>query len=171
MEADIADGQAGGTGGVRVLEELDEDHCRVLLRSRRVGRLATVTSWQEAPDVVPINFLFDGRTVRFRTHRGAMFERILNHPVSLQVDEIDPLHKTGWSVLVKGWVEVDPTEVPSDEDVTARTDQAELDVPDDGEVEPWTPDDQPVRLRFWPSDISGRRLRLDLPSVDGRGYL
>ena len=74
------------------------------------------------------------------------------HPVAFQIDAIDPLHRTGWSVLVQGVAhEAVPHELTS------------------VEVEPWLGPKQHW-IQVVPRYISGRRIcLLDIPDNDTRG--
>ena len=72
--------------------------------------------------------------------------------VSFQVDGFDHMHRTGWSVLVHGRIEL-----VEDADIT------------DVELEPWI-GDRGLWVRLVPGVITGRRLVLTLPDVDARGY-
>ena len=55
------------------------------------------------PLVVPVNYLVDdNHTIAFRSGAGAKLSLAQLDLVALQVDEIDPFHHTGWSVLVEG---------------------------------------------------------------------
>ena len=95
-----------GVGG-GALSELLEDECWDLLRTRTVGRVG----WQGSggPTIVPVNYVIDERAVIFRTapytdlgREGAVQE------VAFQVDDLDPVARSGWSVLVRGRRRLDP---------------------------------------------------------------
>ncbi|RGE16838.1 pyridoxamine 5'-phosphate oxidase family protein [Leucobacter sp. wl10] len=79
--------------------ELSESECWARLGTQRVGRL--VTSVGEVIDVVPINFVVDGKSVVFRTAAGSkLVELTINSSVLFEVDEFD--ESEGWSVVVRG---------------------------------------------------------------------
>jgi hypothetical protein len=134
------------------LEVLDEEECWTLLSSRALGRLA-VNREGMGPLVVPINYVVDtDRSIVFRSGQGAKLDAVDRGMISIQVDEIDPLHHVGWSVLVDGlghWV-YDPR--------------------DDTPLETWAPGEHPYVVRVHPHTITGRRIRLVGPDTDGRGY-
>lgn len=78
---------------------LDESDCWARLAGQRVGRL--VTRVADVVDVVPINFVVDGRSLVFRTAAGSkLSELTINSAVAFEVDEFDD--NVGWSVVVHG---------------------------------------------------------------------
>jgi nitroimidazol reductase NimA-like FMN-containing flavoprotein (pyridoxamine 5'-phosphate oxidase superfamily) len=85
----------------RELTELGRDECLALLSAHSVGRIA-VTGVDGLPFVVPVNYRLRGDSVVFRTDRGTKLDALGRHPVAFQIDEIDPIAQTGWSVLVQG---------------------------------------------------------------------
>ncbi len=134
------------------LEVLDEETCWDLLCSQTVGRFAVNRS-EACPLVVPVNFVVDGeRSIVFRSGIGTKLNATQLGRVAMQVDEIDPLHHTGWSVLVEGIAQWHHEEI----DATA--------------VETWAPGDRPYVIRLAPTGITGRRIQLDHPDTDARGY-
>jgi uncharacterized protein len=87
------------------LEVLGLDECLTLLASRPYGRLAYLDAG--APSIVPVNHLVDGATVVLRSLDGgklgaAIFER----PVAFELDDLDFVTRTGWSVVVRGRAEI-----------------------------------------------------------------
>jgi nitroimidazol reductase NimA-like FMN-containing flavoprotein (pyridoxamine 5'-phosphate oxidase superfamily) len=139
-----------------VVEELDRDECLRLLQSQSVGRLA-VAEPGTAPDVVPVNYTMLRDSVVFRTDRGTKLRLLVTEPVSFQVDFVDPFHRTGWSVLVKG--------------LAYEASDWEMEV-EGVLVEPFAPGRRPHWVRITPASITGRRLVLPAPMpLDPRGYL
>lgn len=145
------------------MEEIDREECLMLVGSLSVGRLA-VSLTGEPPLVVPINFMLDGEVVVFRSDPGTKLqalserpggERIGRHPnASFQVDLIDPVHRTGWSVLIRGVA------------YAAEVDEvAHLD------LESWAPGHKDHLVRLVPTSITGRRIRTPELPWDTRGYL
>jgi len=134
----------------RHLEVLTVEECFALVREQVVGRLA-VSANHGPPFVAPVSFVLDGTSIVFRTNPGEKFDAVDQH-VSFQVDGFDHQHRTGWSVLLQGRIEI-----PNDADV------AHLD------FEPWI-GPRAFWIRLVPEVVSGRRLALHLPDVDGRGY-
>ena len=83
----------------RKLEELTEDECFTLLGQEVVGRLVYVDD--QGPVAIPVNYALDGRSVVFRTEGGSKVDA-LRHPLAFEVDHVDPVERSGWSVLVRG---------------------------------------------------------------------
>src|SRR5437763_13797599 len=84
-----------------VAVEIDRDECLQLLRSQPVGRVAMTTP-DDSPLVVPVNYVVDGEFVVFRSDPGTKLRLLAARPVSFQVDFIDWFHRSGWSVLGRG---------------------------------------------------------------------
>jgi nitroimidazol reductase NimA-like FMN-containing flavoprotein (pyridoxamine 5'-phosphate oxidase superfamily) len=132
----------GATAGSS-LEVIDPEECLKLLAAQPVGRLGYCI--RGAPHIEPVNFaVHDGDVVvNFATGtklaaaaRDALF--------TLEVDDIDPQARTGWSVTVTGpaaWVE--------SEERKARLGEV---------VRPWAPGDKPYFMLIKPERVSGRRI-------------
>lgn len=135
------------------LQELSREECLQYLASRGVGRLA-VAAPEAPPIVVPVNYVLDGDVVVFRSGTGPKLRAIRGTPVSFQIDEIDPLHRTGWSVLVRGKAyEATHWEI------------------DHLTLESWTPGDKGHWVRVVPDAITGRRVVQPDAFVDLGGYV
>jgi len=133
-------------------EVLDEIECRHLLRWEPVGRIAFVED-DDAPTVLPVNFVVVDDDIVFRTEPG-LAERLRGRAVSFQVDRVDTYRRVGWSVLVRG--------------------HAELLATDDGvdrPADPWAPGDRSAGVRVVTRELTGRRLELSHAPLDGRAYL
>jgi nitroimidazol reductase NimA-like FMN-containing flavoprotein (pyridoxamine 5'-phosphate oxidase superfamily) len=137
-----------------VLAELSRQDCLRRLRSFDVGRLA-VARPHEPPFVLPVNYVLDGEVIVFRTDPGQKLLVLRDHTeASFQIDEIDPFHRCGWSVLVQGHAyEALPSEVRH------------------LQVRPWAGGAKQRWVRLVPTRITGRAIRLPDPYVDGRAYL
>jgi nitroimidazol reductase NimA-like FMN-containing flavoprotein (pyridoxamine 5'-phosphate oxidase superfamily) len=138
---------------VGALLELSADECWELVRSCSVGRFA-VNRLRAGPLVVPVNYVVegDGPSIVFRSGAGTKLNATSHGLVAVQVDAIDPIHHTGWSVLVEGtagWL---------------------FEEQDDAVVESWAPGDRPYLVRLRPTRVTGRRLDLPQLETDGRGY-
>jgi uncharacterized protein len=84
--------------GTGELTELGREECLRLLAGRLVGRV--VFTEAALPAAHPVAYLLDGDEVLFRTANGGkLAAATLRHVVAFQVDEIDPVGRTGWSVL------------------------------------------------------------------------
>lgn len=83
------------------LEELTRAECTALLRSSRVGRV--VYTDHVLPACTPVNYALDGQTIVFRTTPGSRLALATDHNViAFEVDDIDEVTETGWSVVVTG---------------------------------------------------------------------
>ncbi len=83
------------------LEVLDVASCRRLLASATIGRVGLCSS--ALPTVLPVNFLLTDEGVVFRTGRGSKLEAATHGTVvAFEVDDIDPMTHSGWSVVVTG---------------------------------------------------------------------
>jgi hypothetical protein len=90
-------------------------------------------------------------TILFRTAPGTKVDSLLTGRAGFQVDDIDPVHRTGWSVLVDG---------------TAEVSWGDDQLP----IERWNPASLPFLVTLTPARISGRALSLYLLDTDDRGY-
>lgn len=83
------------------LELLDERDCLRLLASQNVGRVAV--SIGALPAIFPVNYRVSGNAVYFRTGEGTKLSAALSRSVvAFEVDSVDPVHHSGWSVQVIG---------------------------------------------------------------------
>jgi uncharacterized protein len=92
---------------------LTPDECWRLLEVHpaKVGRLGT---GGPSPDILPVNYVVDGRSVVFRTAAGKKLTAVdQRERVVFEVDEIDPGPAQGWSVVLRGFAEhvTDPAEI------------------------------------------------------------
>jgi nitroimidazol reductase NimA-like FMN-containing flavoprotein (pyridoxamine 5'-phosphate oxidase superfamily) len=127
------------------LEELAYEDCLNFLRESSVGRVAVIVD--EFPIVLPVNFRLaetSGPTwLAIRTRPGNVLDQASMH-VALETDSIDPGHRQGWSVLVRGTLHhVDPDAA----DFRARFDP-----------EPWMDTERDAWLVIEPFSITGRQL-------------
>jgi len=84
-----------------VLAPIDDDECRALLASAAVGRVGL--SIDALPVVLPVNFVVDGDRIVFCTSTGAKLRQALEGAVvCFEVDHVDPIYHSGWSVLATG---------------------------------------------------------------------
>jgi nitroimidazol reductase NimA-like FMN-containing flavoprotein (pyridoxamine 5'-phosphate oxidase superfamily) len=114
-----------------------------LLSSVALGRLVTVVDGH--PEIFPVNFVVQRKTVLFRTAEGTkLVSAAINNGVLFEADEHDVAQ--GWSVIVKGVART----MHSDEEVE-QADQAQL--------LPWTATRKTHYVRVLPTAITGRRFR------------
>jgi nitroimidazol reductase NimA-like FMN-containing flavoprotein (pyridoxamine 5'-phosphate oxidase superfamily) len=128
----------------RNLEVLTAEECRQLLRAGFLGRIAVRIG--EPPSILPVIYTVLDDDIVFRTDPGTKLSAAsMKTLVAFEIDEVDPLTRTGWSVLVIGYSEV-------------IRDQATLQRVAALELEPWIDGgrDQVVRIR--PRNITGRRI-------------
>lgn len=94
------------------LEVLGRAECLRLVASATIGRLGLTSG--ALPTVLPINFrLIDGK-IFFRTGVGTKLDAAThNAVVAFEVDDMDPMWHTGWSVVVTGVAQevTDPDEL------------------------------------------------------------
>lgn len=85
----------------RMLVPLDRPTCLRLLGTHSFGRL--VFTDRAMPDVLPVNYRLDGDGIVLRIASGSRAaEAALHTVVAFQVDEIDPVRRSGWSITVVG---------------------------------------------------------------------
>jgi uncharacterized protein len=83
------------------MEHLSPESCWDLLKTTPVGRIAVMVDG--APEVYPVNFVVDDRSVAFRTAPGTKLSGLDLFPTTcFEADVIDPESHAGWSVMVKG---------------------------------------------------------------------
>jgi uncharacterized protein len=83
------------------MEHLSTETCWELLETTPVGRV--VVTVQGAPEIYPVNFVVDDRSVAFRTAPGSKLSGLERFPTTcFEADVIDPERRAGWSVMVKG---------------------------------------------------------------------
>jgi nitroimidazol reductase NimA-like FMN-containing flavoprotein (pyridoxamine 5'-phosphate oxidase superfamily) len=135
------------------LEVLSRDDCLTLLAGASLGRVGV--SSRALPSVVPVNFRFDGRQILIRTSVGTKLDAALaNAVVAFEVDEIDPVAHTGWSVMVTG---------------VARelTDPGELVEAGTPPLARWAPGDDHRVMAISTEMVTGRRIAPGLAPASG----
>jgi uncharacterized protein len=129
------------------LEVLDREECLRLLASQPVGRVAVVIDvW---PMIFPVNYALDGDSIVFRSDDGSKVSGAsTGFHMSFEIDGIDELLHTGWSVVVNGVGRevVDGTEL-------TRLHELGL--------EPWASGAKTHWIRIRPETITGRRVAAD----------
>lgn len=87
------------------VEKLETHQCLELLRSVSLGHLAI--SYQDAPQVFPVNFTVDHGTVVFRTGEGTKLKTLRVQPnVAFEADGVNPTTGVAWSVMLQGKAEL-----------------------------------------------------------------
>ena len=126
------------------LEVLSREACLRLLATATLGRLGVSSG--ALPRVLPVNFRFDGRQILIRTGVGTKLDAAVdNAVVAFEIDEIDPVAHTGWSVMVTGMARelTDPGELAA-----ARTPP----------LARWAPGDEHRVIAISTEIVSGRRI-------------
>ena len=124
------------------LTTLDADECRLLLGTRRFGRVG----WNSASGVqiLPVSYGMVGDTIVFRTMAASpLAELVRPVEVSFQVDDLDDETTTGWSILVHGMS-------------GAPVDQLPANMP-----APWAPGDRPLVIGIAADHFAGRSIAAD----------
>ena len=120
---------------------LPETECWDLLSNASLGRL--VTSVDGQPEIFPINFVVQHRTVLFRTAEGTkLVSAAINNDVLFEADDHNVAE--GWSVIVKGTARL------------LRTDE-EIDEAERAQLLPWTATVKQHFVRIRPLSVTGRR--------------
>lgn len=119
---------------------LSEDESWDRLESVALGRL--VTTFAGEPEIFPVNYVVQGRTVLFRTAEGTkLFSAIASHTVVFEAD--DHNETEGWSVILRGRARLLKTDADIQEAERAH-------------LLPWLATRKPHFVRVTPTEISGR---------------
>jgi uncharacterized protein len=129
----------------RRLESLSHEECMALIATEEIGRLAVMVG--HYPEIFPVNYRLDDFVVVYRTRRGTRLSEAHHHNVAFEVDHLDPVTRTGWSVLIRGMAEDIAARRP--DTVTARTQSLGF--------QSWT-DDASWHVRIIPAFVTGRRI-------------
>ena len=128
------------------LEEIEEGECWRLLATQPVGRVAVIVG--HYPLVFPVNYAVDGRHIFFRTGSGTKLWAIHRSNVTFEVDELDLVNRTGWSVMVRGAAR--ELSVEHNPDLVARAEFSS--------AVPWAAGARDSIVRIVVDAISGRRI-------------
>jgi nitroimidazol reductase NimA-like FMN-containing flavoprotein (pyridoxamine 5'-phosphate oxidase superfamily) len=128
------------------IEVISRDECLRLLTEEVVGRLGFVAAGQA--EVLPVNYVVDDEAVVFRTAAGTKLDWAARAPVVFEVDRIDRVTRSGWSVIMRGRAE----EVTSFDRVELQTRVAAL------PLDPWAAGEKRHLVRIRSSAITGRRV-------------
>jgi uncharacterized protein len=127
------------------LEVLDRDECLRLLATASLGRIGITSG--ALPVILPVNFRLVGESIVFRTASGTKLDAATRGAVvAFEVDAMDPIEHTGWSVMVTG---------------IARpvTDPAEVDAIRPERVARWAPLGEGCLVAVSTELVDGRRIR------------
>lgn len=126
------------------LEVLSEGDCFALLARAPIGRV--VYSDRALPVIVPVNYTLDGDDVVIRTgRRSRLATHAAGHVIAFEVDEIDTTSRSGWSVVLTGFLQLidEPAEVARLEKLALRS---------------WAPSAYDSYLRLRSDLVTGRRI-------------
>lgn len=138
-----------GTSGPLV--RLDEAVCWHRLADRTFGRLAVDDDLigrispptRLGPTILPVNYVVDDRSLVFRTGAGTKLRAAIEgNGAALEIDEIDPSQRTGWSVVVRGYL----SEVEGDEAVRRARSLAAV---------PYAAGERHAFIRLTPVEVTG----------------
>lgn len=131
---------------------LPESECWNLLAGMTLGRL--VTSVDGQPEIFPVNYAVQRRSLLFRTAEGTkLVSTAINHDVLFEVDDHNVAE--GWSVIVRGTAR------------SLRTEE-EIEDADRAQVVPWMTSEKPHYVRVIPRQVTGRRFRFGGPAQQDR---
>ncbi len=122
---------------------LTEEQSWAVMAGCKLGRLVTVVD--RHPEIFPVNFVVDGRSIVFRTAEGSkLFTLTINAGVAFEVDGWDGTG--GWSVIAHGQA------------VEVR-DSREIDHLERLPLRPWVPTVKAHWVRLRPTELTGRQFR------------
>jgi CBS domain-containing protein/nitroimidazol reductase NimA-like FMN-containing flavoprotein (pyridoxamine 5'-phosphate oxidase superfamily) len=126
------------------LELLSEEECRQLLSQGSLGRVAVAVG--AIALVFPVNYLMSGDDVLFWTAEGTKLRAAVdNRVVTFEVDHVDAVTETGWSVLAVG-----PAQERAEPAVVAGAMAAGL--------RSWAPGDRSHLVAISAEILTGRRI-------------
>jgi nitroimidazol reductase NimA-like FMN-containing flavoprotein (pyridoxamine 5'-phosphate oxidase superfamily) len=129
---------------------LSVHECWDLLAGVTLGRL--VTSVDGRPEIFPVNYVVQRRTILFRTAEGTkLVSAAINNHVVFEVDDHNVAE--GWSVIVKGTAH------------SLRTNEA-IEEAERAQVLPWTTSEKSHYIRVTPETVTGRRFQFGSPPMD-----
>jgi uncharacterized protein len=126
------------------LEVMSREDCESRLRSGYLGRLAV--NVDGAPMIYPMNYRYVNGAVHLRTRAGARLAMIVAEgpvPAAFEIDRVDETYHTGWSVVVRGRLEI------ADEETIRDVLRAQP-------LRPWAAGQRDYWLRLSAAAVSGR---------------
>lgn len=126
------------------IEHLTPAECWELLEAQPVGRLGVLVD--SAPEIYPVNYVVDRGAIVFRTGGGTKWRGFERNPsVCFEIDAVDPVGATGWSVLLKGRA-------------VALTDAEDIRLAGLLPLHPWAFEHGTRFVRIVPAEVTGRRI-------------
>jgi nitroimidazol reductase NimA-like FMN-containing flavoprotein (pyridoxamine 5'-phosphate oxidase superfamily) len=127
------------------LEVLDRQECLRLLATASLGRIGISSG--ALPVVLPVNFRLVGDRIVFRTASGTKLDAATRGAVvAFEVDAMDPVEHTGWSVMITGVAQ----QVREPADIEAVSPER---------VARWAPLGEDCIVAISTDLVSGRRIR------------
>lgn len=126
------------------LEVMDRRACLALLAGEEVGRVGLLEG--AGPLILPTNYALDGEDIIIRTFSGTKLDLAHGSPVCFEVDSFDRESRSGWSVVVRGRLEVVS---PREQERWDRVHDL---------VDPWAQGDHPHVLAIVSNTITGRKV-------------
>jgi nitroimidazol reductase NimA-like FMN-containing flavoprotein (pyridoxamine 5'-phosphate oxidase superfamily) len=129
---------------------LPEHECWDLLSGMTLGRLLTSVDGQ--PEIFPVNYVVQRRTILFRTAEGTkLISAAINNHVVFEVDDHNVAE--GWSVVVKGIAR------------SLRTSE-QIEDAERAQVLSWTSSEKTHYVRVIPEMVTGRRFQFGTPPME-----
>jgi uncharacterized protein len=129
---------------------LPERECWDLLAAMTLGRLVTCVDGR--PEIFPVNYVVQRRTILFRTAEGTkLVSTAINNNVVFEVDDHNVAE--GWSVIVKGRAR------------SLRTNE-DLEEAERAQLLPWTASEKSHYVRVLPDMVTGRRFQFGSPPME-----
>ncbi|MCT9868234.1 pyridoxamine 5'-phosphate oxidase family protein [Paenarthrobacter aurescens] len=130
-------------------EVLETEDCWRLLGETTIGRLSVIVNGH--PDIFPVNFAVDNKTIVFRTGPGTKQWAMEDDAVvAIETDSVSAEFGIAWSVVVKGGVEEAGSEGPRLDEIRRA-------------LFPWQGVGQDHLFRIVPDSVTGRRFDLSAP--------
>ncbi len=144
---DLSDTDFGPSDLIATSETLTTTDCWELLATEQFGRVGLLVKGR--PEILPVNYAIDGRTILFRTSMGSVLNEASMCVVAFEVDRVNVATHEGWSILVQGVAQdignaIDPT--------SERLKRLALIT--------WAPGTRQSWFRIDPDKVTGRRLHL-----------
>ena len=127
------------------ITELTVEECLSLLTTKQVGRIGLTTP--AGPQILPVNYTVHDEKIVFRTlPYGVIANNAHEARVAFEVDDLDDVAATGWSVLAVGRCAriEDPGEVHL--------------IRDEADPEPWAEGHRILYFRVDWDDLTGRQV-------------
>ncbi|WP_405443719.1 pyridoxamine 5'-phosphate oxidase family protein [Streptomyces avidinii] len=126
------------------LVALTHDECRHLLSTHGIGRVAVFST--RGPAIFPVNYVVAGGDIAFRTSGETAIAGAAGTEVAFEVDHIDEVMHTGWSVMAVG-----EAEGITDAAVIQRLDAVARSLP-------WAGGARTLWMKVTPTRLTGRRV-------------